>query len=330
MASDETLAPSPPVRRKDHPLYRREYRVATPSIEQFWLLVNRCLTRRIPGALIYAHPRFGKTYAIQYLRLLLQREYPGVCSYHVQAEYKPNHSEGAFFANLMEAVHVPVTGYMPNSTKRRVLLAKMIEHAHLVHGNWIVLFADEAQRYDKNEYEWLRDVHDALNHHNIRLFVFLVGQPQLLTRKIRLIEAQEQQIVLRFMVEELQFRGILSAEDAATTLGGYDATEFPENSGWSYTRFCYPRAFGAGFRLANEAPVLWQAFVKAHDEEKFPRHLEIPMDCFSRAVEYLLLEAPVKDTEQFAFPPELIHRAVAESLYVSAQRTYLASKPDSR
>jgi len=227
----------------------------------------------------------------------------------------------------MEAVHVP-TGHMPNATKRRLLLAKIIEHAHRVNGNWVVIFADEAQRYDKNEYEWLRDIHDALNHHNIRLFVFLVGQPQLLAQKIRLGNNQEQQIVLRFMVEELQFRGILSAEDAATTMYGYDDTQFPEASGWSYTRFCYPRAFDAGYRLASDAHVLWQAFAKAHDEEKFPQRPEIPMDCFSRAIEYLLLESPVKDADQFAFPPEVISKAVAESLYVAAQRTYLASKPD--
>jgi hypothetical protein len=37
----------------------------------------------------------------------------------------------------------------------------------------VVLFCDEAQRYDENEYEWLRDVHDHLDRLQIRLFTFL-------------------------------------------------------------------------------------------------------------------------------------------------------------
>ena len=317
-----------PVRRESHPLYRREYRVATPSIERFWLLVQRCLTRRIPGALIYAQPRFGKTHAIQYLRLLLQREYPTVCTYHVQAEHKPNHTEGAFFTNLMQAVHVPMASeHTSNAKKRSLLREKIIEHAHRARGNWVVFFADEAQRFDKNEYEWLRDIHDALNHHDIRMFVFLVGQPQLLAQKVRLCEAGELQIVLRFMVEELQFNGIQSAKDVATALQGYDNTEYPEGSGWSYTRFCYPKAFDSGFRLVNDAHRVWDAFINAHDDEKLPGALEIPMDNFSRAVEYLLLEAPLKDHETFSLSDEVIDKAVFESLYIPGMRTHLVSRP---
>jgi len=193
--------------------------------------------------------------------------------------------------------------------------------------NWAVIFADEAQRYNKNEYEWLRDVHDSLGQHDIRLFVFLVGQPQLLGQKIRLRDDGEQQIVLRFMVEELQFCGILSAEDAATTMNGYDETVFPDSSGWSYTRFCYPLAFNAGYRLVQDAHRLWQAFAQAHDEEKFVQRMEIPMDNFSRAMEYLLLEAPVKDAAPFAFPPEVMRQAVVESLYIEAQRAYSSPTP---
>jgi len=55
-----------PCPRNEHPLYRREYRVATPSIEKFWEVVLDCLKKRIPGAMIYAKPRFGKTHAIHY------------------------------------------------------------------------------------------------------------------------------------------------------------------------------------------------------------------------------------------------------------------------
>jgi hypothetical protein len=49
-------------------------------------------------------------------------------------------------------------------------------------GHIVALFCDEAQRQSRNSYEWLRDVHDQLAYHGIRLITFLIGQPQLLAR----------------------------------------------------------------------------------------------------------------------------------------------------
>lgn len=311
-----------PCRREDHPLFRREYRIATPSISKFWGVVSDCLKHRIPGALIYAKPRFGKTHAIQYLRLLLESKYPNLPTYHIQADYKTGNSEGAFFSNLMAAVHVPIQGTIRNFNKRMMLYAKILEHVHQAKSNWAVFFCDEAQRYTKHEYEWLRDVHDALNHHNVRLFVFLVGQPQLLTQKMRFRQSGDEQIVMRFMVDELQFRGILSAGDIATCLLGYDETEYPEASGWTFTHFFYPIAFDAGFRLTKLADMLWQAFKKVHEDNDFPGPLEIPMDYFSRAVEYLLLEAPLEDNESLPITTEIIGQAVVESRFVEAFQAY--------
>src|ERR1700716_1855852 len=48
----------------EHPLTRRHYRVATAAIEAFVNLVEMCVRLLIPGALIHARPRMGKTHAI--------------------------------------------------------------------------------------------------------------------------------------------------------------------------------------------------------------------------------------------------------------------------
>jgi hypothetical protein len=52
---------------------------------------------------------------------------------------------------------------------------------------------------------WLRDVHDALDRQQIKLFTFLVGQVELLGQKTALQIAGKTQIVARLMVEELAF-----------------------------------------------------------------------------------------------------------------------------
>ena len=67
--TSNTLAPTPPFHL--HPLTRRHYRVATAAIEALVDLVNHCLRVRIPGALVYARPRMGKTHAIDYAALHL-------------------------------------------------------------------------------------------------------------------------------------------------------------------------------------------------------------------------------------------------------------------
>ncbi|MDR6413101.1 hypothetical protein J2797_006372 [Paraburkholderia terricola] len=92
------------------------------------------------------------------------------------------------------------------------------------------MFLDEAQRFNENEYEWLRDVHDVLDRQQIKLFTFLVGQEELLAQKTALQLAGKTQIVARLMVDELAFYGIRNAQDVATCLNDYDQTAYPEGN----------------------------------------------------------------------------------------------------
>ena len=49
------------------------------------------------------------------------------------------------------------------ATLMRILINERIKELVDNSGlNWVVFFADEAQRLDIIEYEWLRDVHDEL------------------------------------------------------------------------------------------------------------------------------------------------------------------------
>jgi len=77
----------------------------------------------------------------------------------------------------------------------------------------VVLLCDEAQRMSRHALEWLRDVHDQLAQHGVRLITFLVGQPQLMEHKARYQLSGDEQIVARFMIEQLHFRGITNAAE---------------------------------------------------------------------------------------------------------------------
>nr|WP_321924709.1 hypothetical protein [Burkholderia sp. BCC1998] len=94
---------------------------------------------------------------------------------HAECEHKPRHAEGPFFAHLLEAVgdHAPNAG--TTSAKRTRLSLRIREAAARAGSGTARLFSNETQRYNENKYEWPRDVHDALDRQQIKLFTFLVG-----------------------------------------------------------------------------------------------------------------------------------------------------------
>lgn len=308
-----------PVDLDHHPVVEQKYIVPTPSIDDMYARVKKLIRLRTPGAIIYAHPRFGKTYGIRYVIRVLKEDYPKVVIVSFGCEKKKSHSEDAFFSNLLKAVGHQ--GYLTGTiTRKRARLIEKIEEMVDRSGhNWVVFFADEAQRLDIIEYEWLRDVHDELERHGIRMITLLIGQPELLNQKSAFRVSKQTQIVARFMIDEMRFRGLQSADDMATCLAGYDEAYFPESTKWSYTRFFFPCAWSEGFRLVNEAASMWEAFQQAHDEARFDYALEVPMQYFARSVEIALLENMDKDAYDFRFSPAIWQAAVAESNFVSAQ-----------
>ena len=309
-----------PVDQSLHPIETGNYRIATPAIQTFYELICRCLRYRITGALAYGPPRIGKTRAIEYLRLLLSETHPKVTTYHAQAEHKPRHAEGPFFANLLEAVGYPDPDSGSNPTKRLRLINKIKESCSRNGSGTVVLFCDEAQRYDENEYEWLRDVHDHLDRIQIRLFTFLVGQQELLSVKTALQRARKTQIVARLMVEELAFHGVRNADEVATCLAGYDQTSFPRASDWSFTRFYIPAGVSSGYKLSDDATLLWDAFDHLHQKHGLPGELEIPMESFARAVEILLKESELRDGPGYRPAQDLWNVAVRSCGYIQSRQ----------
>ncbi|WP_321845020.1 hypothetical protein [Paraburkholderia bannensis] len=82
----------------------------------------------------------------------------------------------------------------------------------------MLLFLDEAQGFNENDYGWLRDVHDVLDRQQIKHISFLVGQEELLAQKPALQFAGKTQIVAHLMVDELALYDIRNAQDIATCL----------------------------------------------------------------------------------------------------------------
>ena len=305
----------------EHPLRRRTYRVPTPSIAALRALVDECLFLYISGALVHGRPRprMGKSYAIEFMRHDLEQRHPKLSVYKVRCTRSQVPSESAFFSGLLHAARHPAQAGAPKAALRGRLIHKLRQAADTLGDDRVVLFADEAQNLREIEYEWLRDLHDELEANGLRLFTFLVGQAQLLAQKSAFQAQDKEQIVARFMVEELAFRGIASAAECTAVLGAYDQGEYPASSGWSYVRFCVPRAHAAGLRLAESGPRLWSAFEEAHVKAGIEGAVEIPMKYFTAAVEAALLLGRGCDAETLALDAAFWARMVERSRYVMAR-----------
>jgi hypothetical protein len=313
-----TLGYQRPTDIDDHPIVRKRYLVPTPTIDLVTDRVVKQIRLRNPGAILYGYPRFGKTSSIRYVIHYLGEKFPGAVCVNFRCETHKSGSEDSFLIALLSAVghKEPLAGKI--SRKRIRLLEYICMLADRSGKDWIVFFADEAQKLQVIEYEWLRDLHDALELKGIRMITILVGQPQLLDQKSALRHSKDTQIVLRFMVTEIRFGGISSPEDVATCLQAYDESCYPPDSAWTFTRFFYPRAHAAGLQLSTQATALWRAFERAHKTAAMSAPMEIPMAYFARAVEHALSEHSVSDSESFCFSMAIWDEAVLESNYVLA------------
>lgn len=68
-----------------HPVVRSQIRLPTPAIRMaFDVLANTAL-QRAPGCCFHAHPRFGKTSAIEVLMQQLSQTFPEMPMYSISA-----------------------------------------------------------------------------------------------------------------------------------------------------------------------------------------------------------------------------------------------------
>lgn len=303
-----------------HPLYRKNYIVPTPALDAFFHAVKRCIRIGKPGLIVYAHPRFGKTYAVRYVIALLHKAFPGLIVISLDASRIRGTSREEYYVTfLVAAGHAaPESGTI--AKKKRRLIQTLIQRVEVSKSTLIVLFVDEAQKWSIDDYEELRDVHDAVEKHGLRLVTFLIGQPSLLAQKAALRESQNTQITARFMTSELRFSGISSVSEFAACLQGYDSSIFPDDTDWTYTRFFVPSAWQTGFRLVNEAHRVHSSFREAFLEAKLPGELEVPMQYVAFAVQIALDGSLEHDSAEYRLSPAMWKDAVDESAFIDGER----------
>lgn len=304
-----------------HPVCNRTYLMPTYSIGETYAMVLKTIRRRDSGLMIYGRPRYGKTSAMLYCRHCLNADFPDlpVAIYNAKREVSPH--KGNFYISLLEVVgHKRWEDHSSVVVKHAWLVNFMADAASRDPRKLFILFLDEAQRLLHAHFDWIKDIYNDLLFRGVTLLPILVGQRQLLDQKKSFLRAGEEgeAIVNRFMLYEHPFRGIKAKEDFLDCLGHYDATVYPEASGWTYTRFFLPEAFSAGFRLQTYGDILWEAFNDSYNALGIKENMEVPMKYFTKTVEMLLIENADRDGLDFSLSTEACMRLIQESWFQAA------------
>lgn len=239
-----------------------QYTIPTKSILDLqnkveeWIAMNDC------GAIIYGESRAGKTRAIRYISMQLKKKYSSQLPVYTFTATDHIPTQKTFYASLLAAIghEEPHKGTAVQMRQR--LVNRIIVNALDTKYRRAVLFIDEAYLLSDKEYLWLIDIYNELNLQDILFTVFLFGTKELKQQKTGYIAAGKKQIVLRFMVNEFNFKGITNQREAAICMASIDKPFRP--TGWEndviLSQFFFPMAYQDGLKLSTYAEDLWNAF----------------------------------------------------------------------
>lgn len=302
---------------QDHPMLTQEYAIYSPPIAEFFDVICEWIDNKVPGGYVYGMSRLGKSWAIKYwMTLLIEEKYQGkVAFFHMHYSQHERPSELLFLSEILAALEnaFPTTGNKLAMYKRAI--NHMCTRAQNLRTNYILLMVDEAQYMHEQEYQWLCNIHNSLNKLGYRFTVISVGSHELTYQHEVFAMADSAYLIARFMVRNQMFHGIRSEAELKYVLNGYDEqSEWPLNSGTSFTHYFFPRAFKAGFRIEEISDAMWKIFVDLAPDN-IQKHLNIPMEHIAKSVEYLFRVLSPGNPLHFSIEEDLIRKAIKQTAY---------------
>ncbi len=307
-----------------HPVFSQEYGLFTPPIDEFFDTVCGWIENHVTGGYIYGTPRLGKSRAVKFWIVRLIEEKFGDALPFFRMLYKRHNyaSEARFFTEVLTSVGHHYTKVRDVDAALKRVVNFFCSRACNRGSNHVVLMIDEAQNMRDAEFGWLCNIQNEMDEKGYRLTIISVGSHELAYQHEVFTLGGDAHLMGRFMVRHARFHGIRSLDELAYVLNGYDEqTEWPEGSGYSYTKYFFERAFNAGLRIKNTAEDLWKIYVELAPPNS-RRFLEVPMEHIAKAIEYLFRTygGPIAD-HRFVFEPAMLRTAIEQTGYRAHMRT---------
>lgn len=294
----------------EHPIVMKTYILPTPMLQRTYNLVRERVWARRTGLNFYSTPRIGKTSCLMMIKGMLEAEFPKTFFLLISAR-SSRPSDAHMFRLLLEGLNHELAGRTNSGVLFRNAVTDIAMQVGRRRGMQFVLLIDEMQLLSGADLGQLLVVHNDLKLKNINMTTLSFAQPEILHRRAAMMIAGERQIIARFLSEPLAFDGCTSVEELKEILKAFDeGTEYPEGSGWSYTRFFLPQAFEQGFRLQTYASRLWSALTAANAGGESSG---LPMEHTIAAIESLLQMARASDCANFVLSDSDLEDAVDAS-----------------
>jgi len=324
-----TISTRPKLKEGEHPLESGKYLIGTRAIDEAYEVICNLVKTRAPGGIFVGPQRFGKSYAIEYLSSLLHEE-PTIgsavfcifCKHHNTAI-----SDGRFYEEILGSLNHAYTkkGTPPEKSKR--ITEYLYEKGSLSPHNNLILFFDDAHRLSRHQYEWLIDIYNELDRLKIKPFFLFFGQPELSLMRNSFLSSKQKQIIGRFMSREYAFHGITNADDICVFLESFDGinegTDYPEFSGWCYTRYYFSNAYEAGWRFSELSQLIWDGFKSVRLKYHLSSDFEVPMAHLCATLEFIFINY----SDLYSIPPiinsEVIEQAIYNSGYIEFELSFI-------
>jgi hypothetical protein len=292
-----------------HPIREREYVLPTPMMERTYSIIQERAWARRTGTVFYASPRMGKTKCALSTKDLLQEAFPKSHVTLMSARPITRPADTHIFRLILEAERHALSARAKYDALFDNAVADIEVKTKAKGGAQFVLLIDELQVLNDLDLQQLVCFHNALELRKIKMTTISFAQPEILHRRTALMASHDRQIIARFLSELIPYDGCCSSADLRRILKAYDtASEFPDGSGWSYTRFFLPIAFEHGFLLENYTVPLWSELAGAAGGNNM-----LPMEHTCLAIENLLLAMRKHDCANLTLDKDDIEDAVESS-----------------
>lgn len=300
---------------QNHPLMQNNAFLPTKPLEGFANAIQQWLNLLIPGAFVWGNSRAGKTHAVRMLSTHLAEILGSNIPVEKLSMWEPSgnsNTERRFFEELLFAFDYPLssgTGY----TKMERAVDYILDAMKQVNEHRFLLLVDEAHQLSLPQYFHLANLHNRIAFKEKALIVVLVGQPELLETRKKFKEEKRAQLLGRFMAAEYEFRGLCGVTDFRYIVQAIDEkSEYPPNSGITYTRYFVPLAYAAGFRLTHYVDRIWKILEQRCKDEGIPDIKHLPMQPITALLRKLLFELSCRDVQGLELTTSLIQETIHE------------------
>lgn len=295
----------------------RGFLVKTDGCESLLAFIVQSLQLGSTGALVYGENREGKSCAALWAMSKIPEVLGPVPTISVPLRDMCDPSESHFFSHFLNCARHRFAYSRSVSTLRNRATELIVQRANNCALRTTVVLVDEAQELGEHQWSWLRDISNEVSMRGANVFFLLVGSPKLIDVRDEMISKHQAQIVGRFMLDMLQFKGICSEQSLQKCLSAFDHVVYPAKSQTRFgEQFC-PRRIAAGLQFADNTAAIWGEFAKITQESGLPE-VDIPMKYLTGFVLNLLLLLAPQDADQPHLDATMVTSAMQRSGFQTA------------